>query len=106
MKWEKHPAAIGVFIKKIVTQREFGEESPSTLFVKIPAGIEIPEHVHAGSEDILFFLDGAGTMWIENVGEFPVARGLIVRVPRNTKHKIYGVKEDILIYDIFSPGTM
>ena len=42
-------------------------------------------------------------MWIDGVGEFELGKGIFVRVPQNTKHRIYNVTEDILNYDVFTP---
>ena len=74
--------------------------------VIIPAGIEVPEHIHAHCEDILFILAGLGTMWIDGDGIVQLRKDAIVRVPRNTKHRIYDVTEELLVYDVFSPGIM
>jgi mannose-6-phosphate isomerase-like protein (cupin superfamily) len=90
----------------MITKEQFGEESPSIIMVKIPAHVEVPEHIHDKSEDILFILSGRGTMWIHDVGEVTLQKGTVVRVPRNTKHRIFDVSEELLIYDVFSPGIM
>lgn len=106
LSWIDHPSVVNVSIKKIVTNEEFGEESPSILIVKIPAHVEVPEHIHNNSEDILFILSGRGSMWIDEVGDVALQKGTVVRVPRNTKHRIFDVSEELLIYDVFSPGIM
>jgi len=33
-------------------------------------------------------------------------KGTVVRVQRKTKHRIFDVSEELLIYDVFSPGIM
>jgi len=106
LPWENHPSVNNVFIKKMITKKRFGEESPSILMVKIPVNAVVPEHIHKESEDILFILAGTGSMWIEKVGELTLKKGVVIRVPRNTKHKIYDVSKELLIYDVFSPGIM
>jgi len=90
----------------MITREQFGEESPSILMVKIPAHVEVPEHIHEESEDILFILSGTGTMWIDGIGEVTLQKGTVVRVPRSTKHRMFDVSEELLIYDVFSPGIM
>lgn len=104
--WENHPAIKGVSIKKIVTTEQFGKDSPSIVMVKIPVGVEVPEHLHEESEDILFILAGEATMWIEGIGNVKLQKNVVVRVPRNTKHRIFDVTDGLLVYDVFSPGIM
>jgi quercetin dioxygenase-like cupin family protein len=105
IQWTDHPTAKGVYIKKIITKAEFGDESPTIMMVKVPVGSEVPEHVHEGQEDILYITSGSATMWIEGMGDFQLREGILMRVPRNTKHKIVNVKEELIGYDVFSPGT-
>ena len=106
LSWEDHPTVRNVSIKKIITMEEFGEDSPSILMVKIPVGVEVPEHVHEKSEDMLFILSGEATMWVDGAGDVPLCKGNVVRVPRNTKHRIFDVTDEIIIYDVFSPGIL
>jgi len=106
LSWEDHPTVRNVTIKKIITMEEFGEDSPSILMVKIPVGVEVPEHIHEKSEDILFILSGEATMWVDGAGDVPLCKGNVVRVPRNTKHRIFDVTDEIIIYDVFSPGIL
>ncbi|MBN2283244.1 MAG: cupin domain-containing protein [Deltaproteobacteria bacterium] len=106
LAWVAHPTVENVSIKKVVTAERFGTDSPTILMVRIPVGEEVPEHVHERSEDILFILSGTATMWIDGVGEIPLQKGRVVRVPRGTKHRIFDVSDELLIYDVFSPGIM
>jgi quercetin dioxygenase-like cupin family protein len=106
LPWVEHHSVKNVSIKKMITKEQFGEESPSIIMVKIPAHVEVPEHIHDKSEDILFILSGRGTMWIDEIGGVTLQKGTVVRVPRNTKHRIFDVSEELLIYDVFSPGIM
>jgi len=50
------------------------KDSPSIIIVKIPVGIEVPEHVHEESEDILFILTGKATMWIDGIGNLKLQK--------------------------------
>lgn len=106
LPWVAHPTVENVSIQKVVTTERFGMDGPTILMVKIPDGAEVPEHVHEGSEDILFILSGTATMWIDGVGEVSLQKGRVVRVPRGTKHRIFDVSDELLIYDVFSPGIM
>jgi mannose-6-phosphate isomerase-like protein (cupin superfamily) len=106
LMWVPHPTVNDVYIKKIITMETFGQESPSIIMVRIPIGVVVPDHIHENSEDILFILSGSGTMWIDGVGEVPLHKGSVVRVPRNTNHRIFDVTQELLIYDVFSPGIL
>ncbi|MFX0197693.1 MAG: cupin domain-containing protein, partial [Candidatus Hodarchaeota archaeon] len=75
------------------------------LIAKLPKGQTIPEHVHEESDDILYPLEGKGKIVIEGAGEFPLTSGVLVRVPKNTKHHVFA-EEDLLILDIFAPPML
>jgi len=101
LAWEPHPF-LPIQIKLFLTQKS--DRTDVTCFlVKVPKGKEIPVHVHETQEDILFLLAGKGRMWIEGIGDFDIEKGTLIRVPKNTKHRIYDVTEEILNYDVFTP---
>ncbi|MDR3554109.1 MAG: cupin domain-containing protein [Syntrophobacteraceae bacterium] len=101
--WVPHPTAEGVRIKPIITRKDDGLDV-TCILVAIPAGKEVGEHVHKDQYDILYPLAGKAVMWVDGVGEFELAPGVAVRVPNGTKHKIFEVGEDLLIYDVFCPA--
>ncbi len=98
-----HSIASGVRIKPLISQKEHCLDV-TCMLVEIPAGKEIPEHIHENQDDILYPLEGKGTMWVDGRGEFLLQPGEIVRVPKGVKHKITEVTEYLLIYDVFSPA--
>ena len=101
LPWSPHPF-LPIQIKNFLSKRD--DQADLTIFlVNLPAGKEIPEHVHETQEDIIFIMKGRAKMWIDGVGEFELGKGIFVRVPQNTKHRIYNVTEDILNYDVFTP---
>ena len=103
--WEPHPLAKGVDIKPLVTKRDHGL-NVSCILVKIPSGIEIPEHTHADQVDILYPIRGKAEMFVEGAGNFSLKPGVVVRVPMGAKHKIFNVTEELIIYDVFHPATI
>lgn len=105
ISWMPHSMASGVKIKPLISQKEHGLDV-TCMLVDIPAGKEMPEHIHENQEDILYPLQGKGTMWVDGTGEFLLQPGVIVRVPKGIKHKITEVTEDLLIYDVFSPALL
>jgi len=101
LSWTPHPF-LPIQIK-VLLSREADQAEVTCFLVRIPPGKAIPEHVHESQEDIIFLLSGKGKMWIDGVGDFPLEKGTFIRVPKNTKHRIYDVTEEILNYDLFSP---
>lgn len=100
MNWEQHPF-LDVKIKKLVTKEKDGADV--TIFlVKLSKDQEIQEHVHETSDDVLFPLEGKGKIYIQGSGELELFPGVLVRVPRNTKHRVYA-EEGLLYFDIFAP---
>ena len=100
-EWAAHPF-LPIQIKTLLSKKDDGAEITCFL-VKVPVGKDIPEHVHETQEDIIFILSGKGRIWIDGLGDFSLEKGMFVRVPKNTKHRIYGVTEEIINYDVFTP---
>lgn len=105
ISWRSHPVARGVSIKPLVTKKEDGL-NVTCMLVKIPAGAEVPEHIHEEQVDILYPIRGQAEMHVEGTGTFALKPGIVVRVPKGTKHRIFNVAEELLIYDVFQPPTL
>jgi quercetin dioxygenase-like cupin family protein len=103
--WKPHPTADGVEIKPMISKGEHGLDV-TCMLVRVPIGSEVPEHIHAEQDDILYPLRGKAMMWVEGTGEFSLEPGVIVKVPPGTKHKITDVRDDLLIYDVFFPALI
>jgi quercetin dioxygenase-like cupin family protein len=105
ISWRPHPVVKGVTIKPLATKSEDGL-NVTCMLVKIPAGVEVPEHIHEEQVDILYPIQGQAEMLVEGTGTFALKPGIVVRVPKGTKHKIFNVAEELLIYDVFQPATL
>ena len=105
LEWQAHPTAKGVEIKVLVSQGVQGTDV-TCMLVRIGRGLEVPEHTHDRSDDILYPLAGKAKMWVEGSGDFVLEPGVIVRVPQGTKHRIFDVSEELLIYDVFWPAAL
>ncbi len=105
LPWLPHPTASGVKIKPLISKKEHGLDV-TCILVNVPPGIEVPEHIHEKQEDILYPLKGRAEMWVEGTGNFSLEPGVIVRVPKGTRHKIFDVTEDLLIHDVFFPALI
>jgi quercetin dioxygenase-like cupin family protein len=105
MDWQPHPKFEGVEIKPFFTQKAHGSQA-SIVLVKVKKGMEIPEHIHEDSDDIVYPLSGRGREFIEGVGEFVIEKGMGIRIPKMKKHRTFDVEEDLVFYDVFAPPTM
>ncbi|RLE48883.1 MAG: hypothetical protein DRJ31_06285 [Candidatus Methanomethylicota archaeon] len=105
VSWGPHPLAKGVEIKNLLTKKDHGADVTCVL-VKLPKGSVVPEHIHKEQDDILFFLEGRCKMFIEGIGEFEAKKGMLIRIPKNTRHSVPEVYEDTLLYDVFSPALV
>jgi quercetin dioxygenase-like cupin family protein len=105
LEWQPHPTAKGVEIKVLISRAAQGTDV-TCMLVRIGRGLEVPEHIHDQSDDILYPLAGKAMMWAEGSGDFALEPGVIVRVPQGTKHRIFDVSEDLLIYDVFWPAAL
>ncbi len=101
LEWTPHPS-LPIEMKVFLDRKNDGADLTCFL-VRLPKGREIPEHVHETQEDILFILEGKAKMWVDGLGDFDIEKGSFIRVPKNTKHRIYDVSADLLNYDVFVP---
>jgi len=105
ISWIPHPAAQGVKIKPLISKKEHGL-NVTCMLVNIPVGKQVPEHTHEEQDDVLYPLQGRAVMWVDGTGNFTLEPGVIVRVPRSVKHKIFDVTENLLVYDVFCPALI
>ena len=105
LEWQPHKTAKGVEIKVLVSKAVQGTDV-TCMLVRIGRGLEVPEHIHENSDDNLYPLSGKARMAVEGSEDFTLEPGVIVRVPKGTKHRIYDVSEDLLIYDVFWPALL
>lgn len=62
------------------------------------------KHLHESSDDIIYVLQGKAKMWIEGIGDVPLATGSFLRIPKGTRHQPHSIEEDFVAYDIWYPA--
>lgn len=102
VQWTPHTAK-GAERKILISKKEH-KVDVTCMLVRIPRGIEIPEHIHDAQDDIIYVLQGKFKLWAEGT-EYDAEKGTLLRVPKGVKHKVYDVQEDTLLYDVFVPAT-
>jgi quercetin dioxygenase-like cupin family protein len=102
--WENHFMVDNAKLKWIFTKEKDG--SPITVsMAHLQKGVTLPDHRHPDQPDLIYPIKGRATMFIEGEGEFPLEPGIVVQVPQNTLHAIRRVEEDLLMFNVFAPGT-
>lgn len=103
VEWEDHFMTDKGKIKWIFTREK--DDSPITVMkIFLEKGVTLPDHRHRDQPDLIYVLEGEATMFIDGEGEFPLEPEMVVTVPPNTLHAIRNIEEDIILYNVFSPG--
>jgi len=69
----------------LYTDGQLPDRTLAASVVSVPAGAEIAEHVHAGAAELLYVLEGSGTLTVHGVA-LPVTPTSVVQIPNNTPH--------------------
>lgn len=69
--------------------------------LEMPAGIKVPEHVHANETEMLYLLEGSGTMTIAGQ-EIAVSPTSVIQIPPNTKHA-FVASANVRALQIYTP---
>jgi quercetin dioxygenase-like cupin family protein len=101
MRWEPHPQLATAEVAYLLSNR--GEKTDLTcLLVHLPVGTNVEKHTHE-CDDIIYVLKGKAKIWIEGVGDVPMAEGTFVRIPKGVRHQPHSIEEDFVAYDVFYP---
>jgi quercetin dioxygenase-like cupin family protein len=103
LEWTPHPVQ-GVERKVLISKKEH-DVDVTCMLVRIPKGVEIPEHIHDAQDDIIYVLQGKFKFRADGV-DYDAKKGMLLRVPKGIKHMIYDVQEDTLLYDVFVPAML
>jgi quercetin dioxygenase-like cupin family protein len=79
-----------------------GSNAPmSASVLKLPAGGKVPEHVHANETELLYILEGSGTMTIAGQ-DIAITPTSAIQVPPNTKHA-FAATSDVRAVQFYTP---
>jgi quercetin dioxygenase-like cupin family protein len=70
--------------------------------LQMPAGVKVPEHVHANETEMLYVLEGSGTMTIAGT-DVAVAPTSVIQIPPNTKHA-FVASTAVKAVQVYTPG--
>jgi mannose-6-phosphate isomerase-like protein (cupin superfamily) len=103
MKFTPHAQFKGVEVCKLLTKDEDHVDVTCTI-VRWQVGAEIARHIHENSDDILYFIQGKATIWIDGVGDVPVSAGSFVRIPAGVQHQPHDITETVIAHDMWFPA--
>ena len=72
---------------------------------RIPDGASVPEHAHAGQDDILYVLRGGARMSIEGQGERTLRQGDFLRVRAGLRHRPFDIGDDFLAFNLWADAS-
>lgn len=104
LAWAPHRLNQKILTKPLLTKEKHGAEA-TVVYVYVPAGEGVPEHVHDEQDDIVYLVSGEIVVWVDGLGEVRLSEGDLVRVPKGTKHWARAEK-DSYVLDVFVPPLL
>ena len=107
-------APVGAMLFPAAKAKAFG---PATIYIEpatltntplaaeilaLPAGAQVAEHVHANETEVLYVLEGAGTMTVGGTA-LAVTPTSVVQIPPNTKHA-FAASSAVRALQIYTPA--
>jgi quercetin dioxygenase-like cupin family protein len=101
LDWQAHPRIASLKTKPLITSQHNPQMTLS--MTRLPAGAEIPMHIHAASTENFFGLKGIAICQVG--GErFEFGHGSCVSVPAGVEHGLVNESdEDLVFLAIFTP---
>jgi quercetin dioxygenase-like cupin family protein len=78
------------------------EQRLSATILSLPAGAKVAEHVHAKETELLYILEGAGTMTVAGT-DVPVTATSVIQIPPNTKHAFVATAA-VSAFQVYTPA--
>jgi len=103
-------ALVGPTVLPAAKAKSYG---PSTIYLEgaapmsasvlaMPAGANVAEHVHATETELLYILEGSGTMTVKGIKQAVTATS-VVQIPANTKHA-FSATSAVRALQIYTPA--
>lgn len=102
--WHEHPKFSGVALKHLITGEDTGGTFSSHL-VRVNAGCEIGEHLHAGKWELHEVIQGKGKCTIANQ-EIYYSKGVAAVIPADIPHRIQASENDLYVLAKFVPALL
>lgn len=104
LSWNKHAVCAGVFLKHLVTG-QLTDGKFSSHMVKVQAGCQISEHIHAGNWELHEVVAGEA---IANLAgkAIPYQVGTVVVIPPGRPHCVVAGEQDLYILAQFVPALV
>jgi mannose-6-phosphate isomerase-like protein (cupin superfamily) len=102
--WNKHATFPGVYLKHLVK----GDQTDgkfSCHLVKVEAGCELSEHIHANNWEIHEIVSGNASGYLEG-NEMPYTPGTTAIIPAGSKHRVVAGDQDLYIRAKFIPALV
>ena len=102
--WNKHAAFTGVYLKHLVK----GDQTDgkfSCHLVKVEAGCELGEHIHADNWEIHEIVSGNAVGYLEGK-EMTYTQGTTAVIPAGSKHRVVAGDQDLYIRAKFIPALV
>lgn len=100
MEWIEHPTFKGLKSFPFLTNKLDGVDYTCMLSF-VPKGSVVKKHTHE-SDEIIYVLEGEGTIFIESKGVVNFSKGSFLRIPKGVAHQPF-VTKDITAFNIFVP---
>ncbi len=98
-----HVLGKGSAFVQVLLHRDNGLASAALSRIRAKAGWEIPSHRHADADEILYVLDGGGSLTVSGRTR-PVSEDMAIWIPRGEEHSFVIGKEGFLAIQIYAPG--
>lgn len=104
LTWNKHTTCEGVFLKHLV-KGETTEGKFSCHLVRVQAGCEISQHIHATNWELHEVISGTGKGILEDK-EVSYTAGNMIVIPQGMNHRVMAGDEDIFMLAKFIPALI
>lgn len=104
LPWNKHATCEGVFLKHLITGAVTNGQFSCHL-VRVQAGHEISEHIHAKNWELHEVIAGDGRGFL-NGQELSYQPGNTIVIPLGEKHRVVAESADLYLWAKFIPALI